>query len=94
MFLGSHSPVHADLWETQFFPVVNYVSPVPQDWAGQSQHLLVSKFCVPSILLCFTNLLNSYFMPGNVLGAKDGKTNKQTNKNRVMQTDSCLLFGR
>lgn len=55
-----------------FFPPAKYD---PYDWAGLTHYLPQSKFCVLSIFLCFTNLSNSYFMPGIVLGAKD-KTNR------------------
>ena len=47
-----------------------------RDWAALNPCLPVSKFCVLSTVLCFTNLLNSDFMSGIVLGVKDQKTNK------------------
>lgn len=75
--------------EIQFFPVAGSVSPPspdPHDGAGLNQYQPQSKLCVLYILLCFTNVWNSYFMPRIVLGAKDKKISSKA--------DSYLLFDR
>lgn len=74
MFPGSNSPVPMLIsGKSGSFLLLSCVSSPAHDRTGLRQYLPGSKFCVLSILLCFTNLLNSYFMPGIVLGAKDQK---------------------
>lgn len=52
MFLGSTSPVNADLWEIQFFPAANSVSlpsPNPHECESSNQYRPEFKLCVLSI---------------------------------------------
>lgn len=81
IILGSISPVHANLWEIQFFPAANSASPSPpdpHDWAGLNQYRPQSKFCT-MLYKCTEFLLY-------VLGVKD--------KKKSSEADSCLLFAR
>lgn len=83
IILGSISPVHANLWEIQFFPAANSASPPPpdpHDWAGLNQYRPQSKFCT-MLYKCTEFLLY-------VLGAKDKK------KSRVRQTPIFYLLGK